>query len=170
MAEKQFNKWKEYRKWYEKQLRKGFALSEQAFSWYDSYENYVRQYEYAKELKATKPEEYRDKSFYDIIKSRSYNSTARQTEYFYERVVNILDDLTAEAANGDTSAAQTLEDFFAKFGDIRNADKQTIIYQQLKGGDIRFEYRSYHDHGWYGNIMDMMVYFQNNGIIDQIYV
>lgn len=170
MAETQYKKWLDYRKWYEKQQRKGFVMSKNAFNWYDSYENYLRQYEYMRQLKTEEADVWKDKSYYDMIKSRSYNSTARQTEYFYGRVVGILDELTEQAASGDANAKETLEDFFSKFGDIRTADKQTIIYQQLKGGDLHFEYHSYHEHGWYGNIMDMMVYFQHNGVIDQIYV
>lgn len=170
MAERQYNKWLDYCKWYEKQQRKGFALSDQAFTWYDSYKNYLRQYEYAKELKAKNSEEYRDKSFYDIIKSRSYESSSRQTEYFYNRVAGILAELEEDAAGGSTEAQEKLIDFFAKFGDIRTADKQQIIYQHLKQGSLEYVYIDAKHHGWHGNLMDMMVYFQNNGIVDQIYV
>ena len=170
MAEKQYNKWLDYRKWYEKQKRKGFALSKNSTVWYESYEEYLIQYEYMKKLKAEDAEGWKDKSYYDMIKSRSYSGTSRQTEYFYDRVSGILNDLTERAASGDTHAAETLEDFFAKFGDIRTADKQTIVYQQLKGGDLHYEYHGTNSRGWNGNVMDMMNYFQNTGVIDQIYV
>lgn len=170
MAENQYRKWLEYRKWYEKQKKKGFALSKQAYVWYDSFEEYMRQYEYMKILKKEDAKEYRDKSYYDMIKSRSYEATARQTEYFINRVTNILADLEAQAASGDTTAAQQLEDFFAKFGDIRTADKQQIVYEQLKSGNLHYEYHGAHHHGWHGNLMDMMTYFQHTGVIDQIYV
>lgn len=166
MAENQYRKWLEYRKWYDKQKKKGFALSRQAYVWYDSFEEYMRQYEYVKILKEEDKEAYHDKSYYDIIKSRSYEGSARQTEYFIERVSGILAELEAKALSGDTTAKEQLEDFFAKFGDIRNADKQEIIYQQLKSGNLHYEYHGPRSHGWYGNLMEMMTYFEHNGIVD----
>jgi len=170
MAEGQYRKWLDYRKWYDKQSKKGFTLSKNAAIWYDSFEEYMRQYEYMKILKEDDKDAYKDKSYYDMIKSRSYESTTRQTEYFINRVSEILGDLEERAASGDTSAQQQLEDFLIKFGDIRGVDKQQLIYEQLKHGNLHYEYHSARHHGWHGNLMEMMTYFQNAGIIDQFYV
>lgn len=196
MAEKQYSEWLKYRKWYEKQENKGFALSDSAYVWYDSFEEYMRQYDYmqitkereAKREKKEKEENYqkrlrgekvdsaaytspyRDKSLYDMIKDRSYVSTSAQSDYFYNRVVGILNDLEAESQNGDSSATDTLNDFYIKYGDLRQVDKQELIYKGLKEGSLHFEYHDSKHYGWHGNLMDMMNYFQMNGIIDQIYV
>lgn len=170
MAEKQYSEWLKYRKWYEKQEKKGFALSDSAYVWYDSYEEYMRQYAYMKKLKAENSDTYADKSYYDMIKSRSYTSTSAQTDYFYGRIVDIINDLEEQANAGDSSATETLNDFYTKYGDLRQVDKQELIYKQLKSGSLRFEYHDSKHYGWHGNLMDMMNYFQMNGIIDQIYV
>jgi hypothetical protein len=170
MAEKQYSEWLKYKKWYDKQDNKGFMLSETAYSWYDSYDNYLRQYEYMKKLKEEHPNTYAGKSYYDMIKSRSYANTSAQTEYFYNRISTILNELEEQSMAGDSYATEILNDFYIKYGDLRKTDKQEVIYQHLKGGNLEFQYHSARHYGWYGNIMDMMNYFENNGIIDQIYV
>lgn len=167
--EKFYDEWLKYRKWYEKQQRKGFTMSARSQDWYESYTEFIQQREYVKQIRK-EDAAYKDKSILETLESRSFESSARQTEYFYNRVAAVLAELEEEAAAGDSSATEKLNDFFAKFGDIRTADKQQIVYQHLKQGSLEYHYHSKSDRGWYGNLMDMMNYFQNNGIIDQIYV
>lgn len=166
---KHYDEWLKYRKWYEKQQRKGFTMSARSLDWYENYSEFIQQREYVAQIRK-EDEAYKNKSILETLQSRSYESSSRQTEYFYDRVAGVLAELERESAEGDSSATEKLNDFFAKFGDIRTADKQQIIYEHLKQGALEYRYQSRNDRGWYGNLMDMMVYFQNNGVIDQIYV
>lgn len=170
MAEKQYQEWLKYRKWYKKQESKGFTFSENAADWYDSYDEYKRQYDYMKKLKQDDAKLYKDKSYYDMIQSRSYQTTSTQSSYFYDRISGVLNDLEVRAAGGDNDARDLLNDFYVKYGDVRTVDKQELIYRGLKEGSLQFEYHDSKHYGWTGNLMDMMNYFQMNGLIDQIYV
>lgn len=170
MAEKQFSEWLKYQKWYKKQEEKGFKMSDDAYIWQDSYDAYLRQYDYMKKLKSENAQDYKDKSFYTMIRDRSYQNTSAQTSYFYNRITDILDDLGGKAAEGDHSATEIYNDFITKFGDIRSVSKQDLIYKGLKEGSMEFVYYDSKHYGWHGSLMDMMLYFENNGVIDQIYV
>lgn len=170
MSAKQYNEWLKYKKWFDKQSAKGFSLSKQAKFMYMDFEKYAEVYEAQKDIKDMDPEAYKDKSYADMIKSDSYESTSKQTNYFLDRIGGALEDLELSAAEGNGAAAELYNDFIIKFGDIRQADKQELVYRRLKGSALHHEYHDAKHHGWHGELMDMMLYLQRNGVIDEIYV
>lgn len=170
MSAKQYNEWLKYKKWFDKQEAKGFNLSKKARHLYTKYENYAEAYEAQKDIKEMDPELYKDKSYADMIKSDSYESSANQTRYFTNRITNALDELETSAAEGNPAAKDLYNDFITKFGDIRTIDEQELVYKRLKGMALRHEFIDAKNHGWHGELMDMMLYLQRSGIIDEIYV
>ena len=170
MSAKQYNEWLKYKKWFDKQEAKGFSLSKKAKFLYMDFDKYAEAYEAQKDIKEMDPELYKDKSFADMIKSDSYESTANQTHYFVGRIANALDDLETSVAEGNPAAKELYDDFLAKFGDVRQADEQELVYKRLKGSAMRYEYHDARHHGWHGDLMDMMLFLQRSGVIDEIYV
>lgn len=170
MSAKQYSEWLKYRKWFDKQTAKGFSLSKKAKFLYMDYDKYAEAYEAQKDIKEMDPVLYKDKSFADMIKSDSYESTANQTHYFVGRIGDALEDLEASIAEGNPAAKVLYDDFITKFGDIRQADQQELVYKRLKGSAMHYEYHDGKHHGWHGDLMDMMLFLQRSGVIDEIYV
>lgn len=170
MSAKQYSEWLKYKKWFDKQEAKGFSLSKKARFLYMDYEKYAEAYEAQKEIKKMDPELYKDKSFADMIKSDSYESTANQTRYFVGRISDALGELEVATAEGNPAAADLYKDFITKFGDIRQVNEQELVYKRLKGSAMHYEYHDGKHHGWHGDLMDMMLFLQRSGVIDEIYV
>lgn len=170
MSAKQYNEWLKYKKWFDKQQAKGFSLSKKAKFMYKDFDKYAETYEAQAAIKEADPDLYRDKSYADMIKSDSYEATSNQTHYFVNRISNALADLEDSMAEGNTGAAELYNDFIIKFGDVRKADEQELVYRRLKGIDMHYEYHDARHHGWHGDLMDMMLYLQRSGVIDEIYV
>ena len=145
-------------------------MSAKQYNEWIKYKKYAEAYEAQKDIKEMDPEAYKDKSFADMIKSDSYESTSRQTHYFIDRISNALEDLEVAVAEGNPAARELYTDFITKFGDIRQADEQELVYKRLKGSAMRYEYHDAKHHGWHGDLMDMMLYLQRSGVIDEIYV
>lgn len=170
MSAKQYNEWLKYKKWFDKQVAKGFRMSKKAKAMYKDYEIYMEVYEAQKEIKEVEPGLYRDKSFADMIRSSSYEATANQTHYFVNRITEALEELEVSMADGNTAAGDLYNDFITKFGDVRQMDEQELVYKRLKGANLHYEYHDAKHHGWHGDLMDMMLYLKNSGVIDEIYV
>lgn len=170
MSAKQYNEWLKYKKWFDKQEAKGFSLSKKAKFMYKNFDKYAEAYAAQASIKEMDPDLYRDKSFADMIKSDSYEATSNQTHYFVGKIGEALNDLEDSIASGSSSAAELYNDFITKFGDIRKADEQELVYRRLKGTDMHYEYIDAKHHGWHGDLMDMMLYLQRSGVIDEIYV
>ena len=170
MSAKQYNEWLKYKKWFDKQEAKGFSLSKKAKFLYRDFEKYAEAYDAQKDIKEMDPELYKDKSFADMIKSDSYESSARQTHYFVGRITNALEELEVAVAEGNPAAKELYNDFITKFGDVRNVDEQELVYKRLKGSTLHHEYHDAKHHGWHGELMDMMLFLQRSGVIDEIYV
>ena len=148
-----YNEWLDYKKWYDKQYAKGLALSGRSYIISTSFEEYMF---------------YRDQlaSGYNKssdalaeMKRLSYEATSRQIIHLAGEIQKFLNEATNEQKIA----------FFSRFGNSLPMTKDGQIdvakldMDNIYGRMTPLENRSGKNHGWYGEMADMMNYIKTLG-------
>lgn len=152
--------WESYKKWYEKQYNKDMALSGMSFNYARSFDKYMEWRDKVVAQQAQLGIFYTKSS--DVLsemKRLSYEVTKRQVEHLLGQIQDFIDSGSKEAV-GDFLMRFGGELVYDENGDI---DVDTIAYETLHGNIAPLQMKTGKNHGWYGELADMVEYINTLG-------
>lgn len=149
-----YNEWQDYKKWYNKQAAKGWALADRSYVISTSFDEYM----FYREQLASGFNKSSDALA--EMKRMSFEASSRQVSHLANEIQNeFLDKASNE---------QKVE-FFARFGGELpmtkegKIDVEQLVIDNIHGAMLPLEMRTGKHHGWYGVLADMMLYVETLG-------